>query len=127
MLRGRNALGVAARALSLPLVRRAEMLAEIMRLRGFWSEAVEEAQRACERFVQADVENALFFIPSAREGHAMFEDMMRGVVSLATALALPLVIADGSRRIEALRNVSLIYDVPLFGRVSPHTGEAIGL
>jgi YfiH family protein len=26
-----------------------------------------------ERFVEADAENALFFIPSAREGHAMFD------------------------------------------------------
>ena len=26
-----------------------------------------------ERFMQADAENALFFIPSAREGHAMFD------------------------------------------------------
>jgi polyphenol oxidase len=26
-----------------------------------------------ERFVQADAENTLFFIPSAREGHAMFD------------------------------------------------------
>jgi polyphenol oxidase len=26
-----------------------------------------------ERFLQADAENALFFIPSAREGHAMFD------------------------------------------------------
>jgi len=26
-----------------------------------------------ERFMQADVENALFFIPSVREGHAMFD------------------------------------------------------
>ena len=26
-----------------------------------------------ERFVQADAENSLFFIPSAREGHAMFD------------------------------------------------------
>src|SRR6202022_2744966 len=26
-----------------------------------------------ERFIQADAENALFFIPSAREGHAMFD------------------------------------------------------
>ena len=26
-----------------------------------------------ERFVEADAENALFFLPSAREGHAMFD------------------------------------------------------
>jgi copper oxidase (laccase) domain-containing protein len=26
-----------------------------------------------ERFMQADAENALFFIPSAREGHSMFD------------------------------------------------------
>ena len=26
-----------------------------------------------ERFIEADAENALFFIPSAREGHAMFD------------------------------------------------------
>ncbi len=40
---------------------------------------------------------------------------------------LQAIIADSSRRIEALSNVSLIYDVPLFGRVSPYTSEAIGL
>jgi YfiH family protein len=26
-----------------------------------------------ERFVEADAENALFFVPSAREGHSMFD------------------------------------------------------
>ena len=40
---------------------------------------------------------------------------------------LQAIIADSSRRIEALRHVSLIHNVPLFSRVSPHTGEAIGL
>jgi len=40
---------------------------------------------------------------------------------------LQAIIADSSRCIEALSNVSLIYNVPLFGRVSPHTCEAIGL
>src|SRR5579872_2379033 len=40
---------------------------------------------------------------------------------------LQAIVTDSSRRVETLRDVGLIYDVPLFGRVSPHTGEAIGL
>jgi len=39
---------------------------------------------------------------------------------------LQAIIADSSCCIEALRIVSLIYNVPLLSRVSPHTGEAIG-
>ena len=40
---------------------------------------------------------------------------------------LQAIIADSGCRIEPLRNVSLIDDLPLFGRVSPYAGEAIGL
>ena len=40
---------------------------------------------------------------------------------------LQAIIADRSRGIEALRHISLIDNVALLGRVSPHTGEAIGL
>ncbi len=40
---------------------------------------------------------------------------------------LQAIIADSSRCIEALRNIGLIHYVPLFGRVSPHSGKAIGL
>ena len=41
--------------------------------------------------------------------------------------SLQAIIADSSRCIEALRHVSLIHYLPLFGRVSPHSGKAIGL
>jgi len=40
---------------------------------------------------------------------------------------LQAIIANSSRGIEALRDVSLIYNVPLFSKVSPHTGKAIGV
>lgn len=40
---------------------------------------------------------------------------------------LQTIIADGSRCVEALGNVSLIDNVALFSRIPPHTREAIRL
>jgi polyphenol oxidase len=45
-----------------------------------------------ERFIEADAENALFFIPSAREGHAMFD--LAGFIRMRLENAGVLVIDD---------------------------------
>ena len=45
-----------------------------------------------ERFVDADAENALFFIPAAREGHAMFD--LAGFIGTRLEKAGVLVIDD---------------------------------
>ena len=34
---------------------------------------MKSAREFVERFIEADADNALFFLPSAREGHAMFD------------------------------------------------------
>jgi polyphenol oxidase len=44
------------------------------------------------RFIEADAENALFFIPSAREGHAMFD--LAGFIRMRLENAGVLVIDD---------------------------------
>jgi polyphenol oxidase len=45
-----------------------------------------------ERFIEADAENALFFIPSVREGHAMFD--LAGLIRMRLENAGVLVIDD---------------------------------
>jgi hypothetical protein len=45
-----------------------------------------------ERFIEADAENALFFIPAAREGHAMFD--LAGLIRMRLENAGILVIDD---------------------------------
>ncbi|HJZ21314.1 MAG TPA: laccase domain-containing protein, partial [Bradyrhizobium sp.] len=45
-----------------------------------------------ERFMQTDAENALFFLPAAREGHAMFD--LAGFIRMRLENAGVLVIDD---------------------------------
>jgi polyphenol oxidase len=45
-----------------------------------------------ERFIEADVENSLFFVPAAREGHAMFD--LAGLIRMRLENAGVLVIDD---------------------------------
>ena len=49
-----------------------------------------------ERFVETDAENALFFLPAAREGHAMFD--LAGFIRMRLENAGVLVIDDTRRR-----------------------------
>src|SRR5580700_5265871 len=52
----------------------------------------EVGREFVERFIEADAENALFFIPAAREGHAMFD--LAGLIRMRLENAGILVIDD---------------------------------
>src|SRR4030081_216185 len=67
-----------------------------------------------ERFLQADAENALFFIPSAREGHAMFD--LAGFIRMRLQNSGVLMIEDSG--------VDTSSEEPFFSsRRSVHRGE----